>query len=258
MNIIKDIILNNKEALRKSIYGLKSNPGLLVVGVPYIAVMYIFMIIASGLSFFGGIIIFAAQAAVVSSYLYIIENILMYNKFSMNDFKDGFRVYFRKVYGILFILWIVQYGVDLFLLPIFRLIPLFNYIYLIVMFCAFVILNPLPEGIYQKHYDEWNTIVYTFNFTKENLIDWFIPNAIIIAGIYFLSNGIQVVFYKIFGGILLSLGSFGQPVYIALYAIVFSIIIQGILGFYMLFRGYLYGILSNTSRRQRNYRRNMN
>jgi hypothetical protein len=256
MNIVKDILLNNKEAFKKSIYGLKSNPALLVIGIPYIAVMYMFMIIASNLSFFGGIIIFAGQAAVISSYLYIIENVLMYNSFSMSDFKDGFRVYFRKAYGILFILWIIRYGINLFIVPILSLIPFFGMLLNIVMFIAAIILNPLPESIYQKHYDEWHTITYTVEFFKENWLDWIIPNAIIAIAVYFASLGIQTIFYNIFGSII-TMGAMGTSIYTALYVVVFSIIIQALMGFSMLFRGYQYGILSNTTRRQRNYRRNL-
>lgn len=243
MEILKDLIKTNRTVLKKTIVAYKNNLLLVLLGIPYMALTFSAGLLASWLGFFGGILIFVVEAAIISDYLHIINQVMTRRKFDLEDFKNGFKVHFRKVYMVLFFIWVANYGASLLLMPILNALSL-GFVLIAIYFFAFIILNPLPELIYQRHYSEWETILKSVEFSRENAFCWFVPNAVLITGIYALNIVIQNLMRPLASGWLSLMVS--------------SVVMAGLLSFIMLYRGFLFDILFKTTRRKRLFMENMN
>ncbi|WP_432663952.1 hypothetical protein R9X47_25575 [Wukongibacter baidiensis] len=247
MNLIQDIVLTNKNIITKSFKLAAKNWKIFLVGIAYLFIMPIMGIVVSYAGILGGIIISIFQSAIVSNYLYLIENIINYGRFTMEDFKSGFTVYLWKTYSIFIFFYLVRWGKSLFLDPLISSMGMIGvYIQIAIVIAAFVMLNTIPEVIYQKHYERLDLITYTFDFTKENFLEWFIPNGLIFAVAYIIHiSTSQIIFLIGFGS------SF------VLSSIIRSIIYQLILAYAMIYRGQLFKILSTSTRRKRMFMRDM-
>lgn len=251
MSVIQDIFVTNKAVMKKSTKALKNNPGLLLVGAVYMIALMVVSSLAMGMSIFAGLIMTLFQSAVFSNYLFLMNRIIRVGKFTQEDFQMGFRVYFRKVWVVLLIIWVAEFGIVTLAQPFGLFIPAFGLITLIVKVIAFVVFNPLPETLYQKHLGEVDSFMYSFNFIKENWIDWFVPNVILGGACYGLYVGINLVFYTTFRGL-------PYAVLTSLSIVVTAIAVQAILGYMMVYRGFLFEMLSTTTRRKRLFMRHMN
>lgn len=236
MEILKDLALTNRSVFKKSISAFKNNLLIFLLAIPYMALTMVAGSVASMMGFLGGILIFVVEAAIISDYLHIIHQVITRRKFDLEDFKNGFTVHFRKVYMVIFVVWVANYGASLLLSPILNAMGL-GFVLVAIYFFAFVILNPLPEMIYQKYFSEAETFVKTVEFTRENAISWLVPNAlifIILFGVRALIDG--------------ALFSFGLS---WLNLLVMSVVSAGLISFGMIYRGYLFDVLYKTTRRKR-------
>ena len=195
-----------------------------------------------------GIVIALVQGALISNYLYLVENIILYDRISIVDFKKGFRVYLWKIYGVLVVLWFANYAASIFLSPILNIQIGFITLWTIVMFIAFIGLNCLPEVIYQKHYNVGESFGYCFDFIRENWLDWFIPNIILWIILYVIVGAFIPLNLFMGGSIFFSL---------TLKSLVTYIIGQFLFSFMMIYRGLLFQILKDTTRRKRMFMRNV-
>lgn len=251
MEIIQDLIVTNKKVVKTTIKNLKDNPELLVIGVPYIILLTLGLMMASSINLIGGLLLFLIESAVFSSYLHVVDRIVTTGKFHMDDVKDGFTVYFRKVYVILLIFYFINVGLSLFVYPLLSIIPFSRVIIWLIMLGIFLVFNPLPEMIYQKHYSEVETIKNTFEFSKNNIITWFVPNIlfmIVIGGLTFIISSALLTILPL---------NLGSSFNISLQIVLSLIIVQGVIGAVMVYRGNLFNTLINTSRRKRMFSRYM-
>jgi uncharacterized integral membrane protein len=198
-------------------------------------------------SILAGIVITLVMSALFSNYLYLIENIISYGKITLDDFKKGFQVYIWKIYGIMVVIWFINYGAGLFLSPILKLRIGFITLWMLLYWVAFILLNCLPEVIYQKHYDLKEMFQYSFSFVKENWIDWFVPNIFLGILFYFVMGKTLTISYL--------MGSFSFS--LSIKRIVSYFLGQLLLSFIMIYRGLLFDLLSSTTRRKRMFKRNM-
>src|SRR5699024_3820615 len=107
---------------------------------------------------------------------------------------------------------------------------------------AFVLLNALPETIYQKYYGPVDTISYSFNFLTENVLNWAIPNIIYFLLLYpILPNIMNIV-------LMISFGTIPSPTYIITFFVG-----QLIFNFGMIYRGHLFEVLSTSTKRKREF-----
>ncbi|OZV10509.1 hypothetical protein CIW83_19980 [Tissierella sp. P1] len=118
MDIIKDFLMINNQTFKKTISSLKSNWMIIFTGIVYIilntAIFTVVLSIFRGvLSIFAGIILAIVSAGLISNYLYLLYNIINYNRMTFQDFKDGFKYFLRKVYTIFFFAWIGNYLLSL-------------------------------------------------------------------------------------------------------------------------------------------------
>lgn len=247
MNVLQDMLVINKEIMPKSLRLTIKNWPIIFTGFVYALIFLLLGRTVFLFSILAGIIITLVQSALFSNYLYLIGNIIQYGKIDLEDFKQGFKVYIWKIYGILFVIWFVNYGAALFLSPLFSIRIGFVPLWSLVQLVAFILLNCLPEVIYQKHYHVGESFRYCFEFIKENWFNWFVPN-VILGILLALITGGGLSSGLFFGGDLFSLSVSSLAVYG---------VAQFLLAFIMVYRGLLFQILSTSSRRKRMFMRNM-
>jgi hypothetical protein len=250
MDILQDLFYTNKKVLFKTLKTVFKTQELFIIGIPYLLIPMIVFSMAGALSFLAGIIIFACISAVISDYLYVIEFILKHERFSWDAFKVGYKVYFRNIFGTLFVLYLVNYGIGLFISPILSILPFGGLIIWLIQLGIVLILNPLPEVFYQKKYDELDSLNYSIFFMKKNPIDWIVPNIVLGLGTYF-------VYRSVFSLVSILTYSLSYAVSLPIIVIVVAILLQVVVGFSLVYRGYLFNILDNSTRRKRLFKRHM-
>ncbi|EOC99411.1 hypothetical protein [Caldisalinibacter kiritimatiensis] len=254
MDLLKDLYYVNRKSIKQT-FTLFTKNWSIILAIFIYSIISIVLFSLIGILFTGilrilaGIALFLGMSALVSDYLYLLQNIVKYGKFTLEDFKMGFKVYLWKIYGILVIGWLISYLLDLLVMPIIRGVVPLGILSIIINIFLLILFNPLPESIYQKFYSSWDTIVYTFNFTKENWIEWLLPNGIFMIVLYFISGRIVTNLF--------SLIQIGIPFDYTLKGIVLYIFGQVLFSFIMIYRGVLFSILSTSTRRKRMFMRNL-
>ncbi|MDR7870379.1 MAG: hypothetical protein RIN55_05940 [Tissierellaceae bacterium] len=244
MDIVKDILYVNKQAGVKTLESFKNNWIIIFTGFVYTVLnILIYGILGSLLSgplyILSGIIAAIISAAMVSNYLYLLFNIINYNRITLQDFKNGFGYFLRKIYVVIFIGYIatrllslvssVMGNISAILIPLLYL-------------SALIVLNPLPETIYLKYHNPWESIVETADFMKENWLNWGIPNIIFLLLLYIVTgNGLFNLFNT----------HISYNFIFNIRSIVVYIIGQIIFSVMMIYRGHLYKLLSGSTRRKR-------
>lgn len=251
MVIFKDILYLNRDTFKTSLNLLFKNWKIILTGFAYVLINIALGILINELfvgilSIIGGLVIALATASLVSNYLYLLQNIIRTKNFTLEDFKHGFTAFLRKVYGVLIIGWIANLLYSMLLAPL--LGGLGTIISIIIPFAVFILLNPLPECVYLKYDDPWGTIVYAFEFIKENWLEWFIPNVVFIGILYLLIGNIQLNLFMI---------NFASTINLSIYSILIYIIGQIIFSFFMIYRGVLFDKLSTSTRRKRIFMRDL-
>lgn len=249
-DILKDLYYTNRKVLFKTLKTISRSQELFVVGIPYLLIPVLAMSLAGALSFLAGIIIFACISAVISDYLYVIEYVIKHERFSWHAFKIGYKVYFRNIFGTIFVLYLVNYGISLFLRPVLGVIPFGGLILWLLQLAILIALNPLPETFYQKKYDELDSLNYAFHFMKKNPVSWIVPNVLISVGTYY-------IYQMIFRLISVLTVSLSYTVSLAIIVVVVALLLQVVIGFSLVYRGYLFNLLDNSTRRKRLFKRHM-
>ncbi len=248
MDILKDSINVNKKVLDRTLKSLKKSWMIIFTGIVYMIInLVMYTLIATffrGIfSILAGIVAAIFSAAMISNYLYLLFNVINYDKIVFQDFKDGFGYFLRKIYSVFFFAWIGSYLISMLGGILGLSLGMLNSI---ISLSILVLLNALPETIYLKSYDGLDSIMYSLEFMKDNWYNWLIPNIIM----YF-------ILYVITGNIITDL--FATSIS---YNLIFSpldfgryLIGQIIFSFIMIYRGHLYKILSTSNRRKRLFMR---
>lgn len=242
MSLFKDLLQTNQKVFIKTWKSFSKNYLLFLLGIVYMAILFAGSIGASIFGPLASLIIYLIMAAVISDYLYIINQVIHNRQFDLDDFKNGFKFYLRKVYAFLFLVWVIQMGVDVLLAP---MIPIFREPFMMTSINWFMIIlfNAVPETIYQKYFSEGDTVIYATQFIKENALEWFAPNLVVIGLLYLINSQFTVLLAKMNFSLIGTLLSI--------------ILTSGIAGFAMIYRGYLYELLTTTTRRKRMFMNNM-
>jgi hypothetical protein len=222
-------------ALAKSWACVRKNWWVSSAQVAYGIILTVTGVVAAPLGMIGGLIYSLVSAACSSSGLYLVKNMVESGKTEVNDFLNGFTVYLGELLTFYFILWIPKMVVGNALAGV----PNGGLIYLLLTLGLFILLNAVPEMIYQGRVAGLELIGASYNFIVENWIEWLMPNLILFAaGYYFLA---------VFDSWL-----HGLPVYVELF--VAKLMIGLLLICFMTFRGFLFSQLHGTTRRTRIYR----
>jgi len=246
MEIIQDLLITNKRVLKKTIPALTNNPMLLVVGVPYGAVFILGTIVASMVGFLGGLVMIVLQSALASDYLSLINRIIHGHRVTTNDIRSGWKTYLSSVWSLLFLMYFINLALGMFFRPLNAMTG--GLFFLLAQLLIYIVFSAMPEVIYQKHLDRGDMVIYGLNFVKENAVPWLLPNIVLIGVVYGVYSGLIRLLSPIFG--------FGMTG-LAISSVVAIIVTQGLVAFTMLYRGFLFDILSTSTMRKRLFMRHM-
>ncbi len=252
MEILKDIYYTNCSVLKKALISMVKNWPIIFTGLFYSTATIILSMSLRVFGILGGIVSIIATSALISNYLYLLDTIINRGYFNFQDFKDGFTAYLRKIWSILFIGYVANIVVD-FIVPMF--IPFIgsSALSLIIIALTFFLFNPIPEITYQKHYSPGETIKYSIDFVKDNWIEWFLPNIILLTIFYFIS-GRSLSIIGIVSNIFNYFLSFSS-IFISLKGLLIYLIGQIWFSYFMIYRAYLFERLSTSNRRKRLFMR---
>jgi hypothetical protein len=222
-------------ALRRSWEAASKNWVASFAPVAYGIILAVIASLVAPLGIIGGLLFSLAAQACVSSGLFLIKQMVDGGKADFNDFLNGFTVFIWELLTIAFILWIPLRVLSMGLAGT----PNGALIYFLVKLALYVLLNPVPEFIYQTRASGLELIGASYNFIVENWIEWLLPNIVLFALGYLLLDMAEPLL-------------FGLPRFVALFAYAF---LAGLaLIYFMIFRGFLFAQLHGTTRRSRLYR----
>jgi len=235
MKILQVTLWLYATALSKSWACVRKNWWVSFAQVAYGIILTVTGIVVGPLGMIGGIIYSLVSSACSSSGLYLVKNMVESGKTDVNDFLNGFLVYLGELLTFYFILWIPTWAVSNALAGV----PNGWLIYLLLMLGLFILLNVVPEMIYQGRVSGLELIGASYSFIVENWIEWLIPNLILFAAGYYFLNFFESLL-------------FGLPAFVELFL---AKLMTGLLlvGF-MTFRGFLFSQLHGTTRRTRIFR----
>jgi len=222
-------------ALKRSWECARKNWVVSFAPVAYGVILAIIVSIVAPLGMIGGLLFSLASQACVSSGLFLVKNMVDSNKADFNDFLNGFTVYLWELLGIAFILWIPLRVLAMALATA----PNGDLIYFLIKLALYILLNPVPEFIYQSRVSGIELIGSSYNFIVENWIEWLIPNILLLAVGYVLLGLIEPLIFAL-------------PGFVALF--LYAFIVGLGLTYFMIFRGFLFAQLHGTTRRSRLYR----
>ena len=237
MQIVQATLWIYAAALRRSFRCVAENWVISFAPLAYGVGLSLVGFVVTPLGFVGGLILGLVTQACLSSGLHLLENMVKIGVANLNDFIKGFRVYFWELLLISFILWIPMRVAAVGLASV----PNGALIYMLIKIALYVLLNPLPECIYQTRSSGIQLLGASYNFIVENWIEWFLPNILMTMAGFFLFRVLEVL-------------TFGLPVFLQLFAIAFGFGLC--LTYFMVFRGFLFAELNGTTRRSRVFRYN--
>ncbi|MGH7797703.1 MAG: hypothetical protein ACREQ2_22820 [Candidatus Binatia bacterium] len=222
-------------ALKRSWECVRKNWVVSFAPIAYGIILAVIASLVAPLGIAGGLLFSLASQACVSSGLFLIKNLIDANTADFNDFLNGFTVYLWELLFITFIIWIPMRVAAVALATV----PNGALIYFLIKLVLYIVLNPVPEFIYQTRTTGLELISASYNFIVENWLEWLFPNILLAVAGYFLLAVIEPLL-------------FGLPGF--LYFFIYSFIVGLGLTYFMTFRGFLFAELLGTTRRSRLYR----
>lgn len=219
-------------SLKEAVRAIAKSPWTLLLPMAFGFALQVLATLVAGMGFIGGILFVLAMDALLSSYLYFLSEIVSHQKVTVQEFGRSFGAYFWSVLNLMFVFWIARFALGLLL----RGAPQGGLIYAGLILVAMIALNAAPEVIYQQRtYGGLQTIRASWEFLKENWIEWFVPNVPLLIAV------------GVVGALPLVIG--GQV------GLVLSSVLGGAaLHLVMAFRGFLFRELAGSSHRQRMFR----
>jgi len=237
MKILQVTLWIYRTAFQRSWQSVRKNWMVSLAPVVYGIILTIVATLVAPLGIIGGFIYSLVSAACASSGLYLIKNLVDSGKANFNDFLNGFTVYIWDVITISFILWIPMRLAAMGLASV----PNGALLYFLVRLGLFVLLNAVPELIYQSRTSGLELIGASYSFIVENWLEWLIPNLLFAVAGYFLLDLFESLIFTL-------------PVYLELFL---KALFLGLgLAYFMTLRGFLFAELYGTTRRSRMYRYN--
>ena len=204
--------------------------------------------------FVGSLVLWLIITLVVSSVLACVAVAVDKSKVRLDELYSRAIGIFSSAINVLFVIWLVSLASE------FMLRGSGNYALLssIVSLLIAILLNPLPEVIYFRGGTAMEIFYESFEFVRENLIEWFLPYLLLLLPVFFYSPGgfqqlllvfavnnpLSLIRFFVFGSSdIVSLASSAPVILLLLYCMYFALI----------FRGFLYQELATSTRRKRIY-----
>jgi len=222
-------------ALRRSWQSLLKNWVVSLAPWAYATLLTIVAWVVAPLGIIGGLVLGLATQSCISSGLHLIKNIVESRRADLRDFINGFTVYLWELLGIAFILWIPLRVLAMALAST----PNGGLIFVLIQVAIYILLNPVPELIYQTRSSGVGLISQSYNFIVENWLEWLLPNIVLTIAGYLILNVLSAI-------------STGLPALLQTFIVAVG---MGLcLGYFMIFRGFLFAELYGSTRRSRAYR----
>lgn len=240
MNVVLVYARLYADCLKKAFKGIRKNLWtlLLPMGLLFVSIM-MGVLLAALLGYVAGIVIGLVSNALFSAYLYFLSETVQSGKATLKDFWRSLGSYFWAVMNVFFILWLV----DLMLSYAIARNPHAGTIRLGVAFLEFVLLNAVPEVLYQRGTYGFASLMASVEFIQENWIEWLVPHLLVGAALYFIVPRVAVALFQDPDAGILILG-----------VVPLAIIGGALFHVFMVFRGHLFAALISSSHRQRMYR----
>jgi hypothetical protein len=112
----------------------------------------------------------------------------------------------------------------------------------LIQVALYILLNPVPELIYQTRSSGIGVISDSYYFVVENWLEWLLPNIVLTIAGYWILNFLRAI-------------SIGLPSVMQIFIVAVG---MGLcLSYFMIFRGFLFAELHGSTRRSRAYRYKM-
>jgi hypothetical protein len=223
------------KALRRSWESLLKNWVVSFAPFAYAALLSILAFIVASLGIIGGLVLGLASQACISSGLHLIKNIVESDRADLKDFINGFTVYLWELLGIAFILWIPMRVLAMALASA----PNGGLIFALIQIAIYILLNPIPELIYQTRASGLGLISESYNFIVENWLEWLLPNIVLTIAGYLILNILNAITTGLPGVVQVFIIAVGMGLCVS---------------YFMIFRGFLFAELYGSTRRSRAYR----
>lgn len=212
------------DCVKRAVAGIRKSPWTLVLPMLYILLTIVAGFVVSPLGpLIGGFVLGIVIDLCTSSMLYFTAQTVTGSPARPRELKQSFLEYFWPVVSFGFVVWIVLRILGYAL----ALNPNHDIILLAVGACAGVLLNAVPEVIYQKgHVGGLAIITESISFIQRHWIEWFVPNLVLGAAIV----GVGIGLARLPGG-----------------AFVFPVVAGALIYFVAAFRGQLFYTLENSS-----------
>jgi hypothetical protein len=224
-----------RTALRRSWESLLKNWVVSFAPWAYAALLSVVAVAVAPLGILGGLVLGMATQACISSGLYLIKNIVESGRANVRDFINGFTVYLWELLGIAFILWIPMRVLAMAL----ESVANGGLIFGLIQIAVYILLNPLPELVYQTRSSGVTLISESYNFIVENWLEWFLPNIVLTIAGYLILQAFAAVTTGLPGVVQIFITAVGMGL---------------CLSYFMIFRGFLFAELYGSTRRSRAYR----
>ncbi|MCH4890355.1 hypothetical protein EZV73_22420 [Acidaminobacter sp. JC074] len=252
MSFFSDLKAINKVVFKKTNESYSKNIFLIPMLGLYIVAYAIFSYLlgitvgrlGSAGGFLAGIIGWFFSCYMISDYLTHLENAVNGFKFKFSEIGKNYMRYFMPALTATAIPNII---VSLFMALTRIPVPSF-----LILF--FYLVYATPEVIYQKDLDRLEIFAYGHNFIKENWQHWLLINGIlgmICIGLYMLMS--RFVLVPLMGALV----TMPELLNVIIFSIVQAVLSGIPLLYYLIYRGYIFKILSVSSRRKREYMRNI-
>jgi len=183
-------------------------------------------LVAAPLGFVGGILLYLATVACLSSWLALAGEVIRSGRVRLADLPASFVAYLNDLLMVFFLL----FGLQLLGSLVLAAMPV---VYLVFVLAVFVFLNAVPELIYLGRHPAAALLVESYRFIGENWIEWFPLNVVLVAVFLAVRDVVPA-------------GPFGLVEAAALGVVLY---------FVTLVRGLLFLELSTSTRRSREFRR---
>ena len=223
MTALKVYLRLYAECIRNAFAAIRKNPWtLLLPGLVLFARAWAARL-AYTLGMLGGIVVTLATAALFSSYLHFVGELVQGGRISGRDLQRSFGAYLWPVVNVFFVSWLASLAFELLLGGNPNGAAMLYALWIV----ALVALNTVPEVIYLRgSHGGMQSIAANWEFLKAQWIPWFAANVPLLGAVTLIAAYVQA---PIVGTMLL-----GAAVHVA-----------------MVFRGNLFRALDRTSHRQR-------
>ncbi len=229
MNVLRVYLQLYAECFRKALSAIGKNAWTLLLPGVVLVLRGVAAQLSYRLGLLGGIVMAFANAALFSSYLYFVGELVGGGRVSTKELKRSVGAYLWSIVNVFFVFWVATLLLQLAL----GRNEQAGALLLALTVVAIVALNAVPEVIYLRGtHGGMQTVAASFDFLKEHWIPWFAVNVPLLAALLVVQLSLAL-------------------------PIVGDFVAGAALHVVMVFRGLLFQALAGSSHRQRMFARRM-